>query len=466
MGLLLLCIISLSWAAYTPIKQPFYVCLDDQLDSTVQTRILDLLSQYHPTVLLNNDTTTATSGFVLSVGPNCAMGKGQLSLPSNVSEAYELKLFSPSASLDVLVTGGNPLQPAVFDIATNGGLVMSAFAALEQLGVGFFHPFEPFFPLLLSLDSGFSNVTERPHWLARGAHYHTEHPLDLTELLNGVDSVDKTWEEMLPEYVMYLSWLSAQKVNRLEWVILCDERSDWCLSANRTARMLQLTSTAHSFGIAVLADIGITIRQQHAMHMINNSSVTVPQMTADIHTYVDWALAQCGFNGISTEAGTSEFKHDACSETLVQYNILADYMTSTYPKTRLYIKEHISTGQTCKGYDSICHPEAEGIDFNFLPIYAHPGMGVMPHTVQFFTLDDPTLGSYGNANFSCLKTMALYSTQKADREVVFFPETTYWVDFDINVPSFQSPAYAYRAVYDARLFASQEATHGKLTGMM
>jgi hypothetical protein len=43
---------------------------------------------------------------------------------------------------------------------------------------------------------------------------------------------------------------------------------------------------------------------------------------------------------------------------------------------------HCSTGQKC---DNILDPRTgEPINFNFLPTYAHPGMGVFPHTVQVY----------------------------------------------------------------------------------
>jgi hypothetical protein len=44
------------------------------------------------------------------------------------------------------------------------------------------------------------------------------------------------------------------------------------------------------------------------------------------------------------------------------------------------IQVHCSTGQTCEDYPD--PRTGEPINFNFLPTYTHPGMGVFPHTVQ------------------------------------------------------------------------------------
>ena len=37
------------------------------------------------------------------------------------------------------------------------------------------------------------------------------------------------------------------------------------------------------------------------------------------------------------------------------------------------------------------------------PSLLQPRLGVFPHTVQVYALDDPTAGAYGNANFSYME---------------------------------------------------------------
>ena len=37
------------------------------------------------------------------------------------------------------------------------------------------------------------------------------------------------------------------------------------------------------------------------------------------------------------------------------------------------------------------------------PPLLQPRLGVFPHTVQVYALDDPTAGAYGNANFSYME---------------------------------------------------------------
>jgi hypothetical protein len=100
--------------------------------------------------------------------------------------------------------------------------------------------------------------------------------------------------------------------------------------------------------------------------------------------------------------------------------------------------------QVCKGFPSPIPPVGAPIDFNFLPVFANTTLGVMPHTVQarlqfpificvmsflfkVYTLQDPTGGTYGNLNFTDILNIALYAAQQTGRDVVFFPENSYWV---------------------------------------
>jgi hypothetical protein len=43
------------------------------------------------------------------------------------------------------------------------------------------------------------------------------------------------------------------------------------------------------------------------------------------------------------------------------------------------------------------------------------------------------------------------------RDVLFYGETAYWVNFDIDVPLFLGPLYADRRVHDLRLLKAREA---------
>jgi len=73
-------------------------------------------------------------------------------------------------------------------------------------------------------------------------------------------------------------------------------------------------------------------------------------------------------------------------------------------------------------------------NFNFLPHYASPSLGVMPHTVQMYRFDDPA-PTYGQKNFT---SMFKYNMIEAasGRTTLYFGETAYWVNYDVDVPLF------------------------------
>ena len=66
---------------------------------------------------------------------------------------------------------------------------------------------------------------------------------------------------------------------------------------------------------------------------------------------------------------------------------------------------------------------------------ANGSMGVLPHTVQDYALDEPTDGAYGNDDFSALRRWMAWevANDTTHRQVVFHPETN-------CAPSFAIPA--------------------------
>jgi hypothetical protein len=76
----------------------------------------------------------------------------------------------------------------------------------------------------------------------------------------------------------------------------------------------------------------------------------------------------------------------------------------------------------------------------------------MPHTVQHYGLDDPA-PTYGNGDFRSIHEFL--RSEAGRREVLWHPETAYWVSFDIDVPLFL-PLYAERRVHDLRILAADE----------
>lgn len=113
-------------------------------------------------------------------------------------------------------------------------------------------------------------------------------------------------------------------------------------------------------------------------------------------------------------------------------NVFADYVNVTWGR-EAGIKVHCSTGQTCENF--LDPDTGKPVNFNFLPMFASKSLGVFPHTVQVYGLDDPTAGAYGNENFSYIEDYLVTEAKKHNRSVAFYGETAYW--YERNFSSFQ-----------------------------
>ncbi|MBU1431575.1 hypothetical protein KKF91_13615 [Myxococcota bacterium] len=350
-----------------------------------------------------------------------------------------------------LAAVGNPLEEGAG--VGNLGAGFAAFAALEALGFAFLHPLDPLIPEGLPAAPPALDISEAPRWRIRGMQLHTMHPIELCDLLNGwgpggVEDAEG-WAEMLPEWSRYLAWSLANRQNRVHWVLLHAEGyAAFADGPEHLARLGRLVDMAHDFGVLVGVDVPIALHQQHAWRLIREEGELEDEL-AQIRARVDHLMG-AGFDYLATESGSSEFTSPDAARMLAWMDTLAAHLDEAHGKPA-YIKIHASTGQAAEGFED---PETGApLNFNFLPHYADPRLGVYPHTVQHYALDDPA-PTYGNTDFSHLRRFL--QLEAGARETVWHPETAYWVSFDIDVPLFL-PVYARQRFHDLRLIAGDEA---------
>jgi hypothetical protein len=428
----------------------------------------------------------------------------------------------------VLACNGNPLNRVVhsnvsFDIGRiHYGAVAASYHCLEQLGLLFYHPLDTYVPDYLvyeagtqgpdRADNGFSHrvgsstkvyhqdvllaeqnicgssvrtEVDSPRWPDRGFHLHTQHPLELTEVLQGhdvpqvglhgshciVSSDERTkrlarisatavsgqiprggtfrdssatmptpvycerWEDMIEDVNILFQWAVANRLNKIEWLLLGNYKWEEELETKQK-RLKIITSLAHEYSLMVGADCPIGNIQQHAWHIVN---VRMPfaEQVKQIHERVDW-IFYAGFDFLTTESGLSEFTHPECGLMLDLMNVFASHINGTWGKAAA-IKVHCSTKQYCEEerflYPSSTYRNDDletigeagtPVNFNFLPHFATTQMGVMPHTIQAYAFDDPTAGAYGNANFSYMEEYLVREAKAGQRTVLYYGETAYW----------------------------------------
>eukprot|EP00639_Heterosigma_akashiwo_P024861 CAMPEP_0194698372 /NCGR_PEP_ID=MMETSP0295-20121207/24042_1 /TAXON_ID=39354 /ORGANISM="Heterosigma akashiwo, Strain CCMP2393" /LENGTH=129 /DNA_ID=CAMNT_0039591341 /DNA_START=359 /DNA_END=745 /DNA_ORIENTATION=+ len=90
-------------------------------------------------------------------------------------------------STTVVMANGNRLDESEkWDVSS--GAIFGAYEVMHLLGFNFFHPLEVLIPKALSEITPGLKVHESPHWPWRAFHIHTQHPLEITEVLQGFAS--------------------------------------------------------------------------------------------------------------------------------------------------------------------------------------------------------------------------------------------------------------------------------------
>ena len=502
------------------------------------------LVNYSDIVNYNMTKTYSSRALVLSFGnATLSLQKLPSSMLNQHAESYNIvgNLYSHNHNgLSYIVCNGRPLRSDTHQNVsfnkdkTHYGAALCIYSTLELLGYGFFHPLDPYIPAQLSIPINYNNtyngcnitreykihqltpnnrieknteilctidVQEAPYWPERGFHIHTQHPLEVTEVLQGYDipqfgphspecnnyqpyrnsklrtndrfnagAADKDkqgycelWESMVDDVNSLFEWALANRLNKIEWLLLGNFKFADDLDT-RMKRLQLLTSLGHEYSILVGADCPIGNIQQHAWHIVNTQAPFREQLK-QIHNRVDW-IFNAGFDFLTTESGLSEFTHPECDLMLDLMNEFANYINGTWGREAA-IKVHCSTGQTCHNYlDPVTNTSSNKLNFNFLPTYATSALGVFPHTVQVYALDDNTAGAYGNQNFSYMEDYLVYEAKQGKRSVVYYGETAYWVNVDVDVPLFL-PVYGQRRQHDLRRIAGREIKEGfRMDGQM
>lgn len=351
----------------------------------------------------------------------------------------------------IIATDGNAASGERTSMKTNRGVSFGAYEVLQQVGFRFFHPFSPLAPQSLSRPTDLA-VNEKPRWPTRGLHWHTMHPIELANVLNGWGPKGPNdaagFNSLLNEWDLFGEWMIAHRQNTVEWVLLADKTfTAFNDSDERIRRLEKLVDMSHAWGLITGIDVGIVFEQQNMYRLLRNPTTDAADSN-EIRSRIRY-LMKADWDFMTAEMGASEFTAPSATKMLYWMNVVTDEMERVYNRFSA-VKIHVSEGQAAKGFND---PDTgKGLNFNFLPHYADKKLMVLPHTVELYSLDDPA-PTYGNKDFKEMRRFL--SMEAGSRPVVWYPEGAYYVSYDIDMPLFL-PSYGERRLHDLRLIAGDE----------
>lgn len=246
----------------------------------------------------------------------------------------------------------------------------------------------------------------KPAFSYRGFHLHTLHPNEWVKgFLEGQTQVA----------IDTVRWHARNRQNAMQLTLL---RGKW---KKQIEYLKEPFALAKALGISRGISNGAANQQQNhwqfiplpnAISGIGDETVLRKNLNK-LHKKID-------FDFYSMEFGTSEF-------TAVNYERALRWMEITSKIARgqgkmLFAKIHVSTNQHHTHYGN----------FNFLARYSSKTIGLFPHTVMFYGLYDEKVPMYGNENFSHM--LQFIREEKNERKIWYFPETSYWIGMDMDVP--------------------------------
>jgi len=310
----------------------------------------------------------------------------------------------------------------------------------EKLGFSFIHPRETIIPNLNqwpTIPQG--EWSAKPRFEKKGFHLHTQHPLELTEQLMMLN--DESWKDVK----QYIDWLARNQQNYFEFNLLEGiDRQTW---PDLAARMVDYL---HSRGIIAGLDLSLHMTQQKSFMLYMNPPNSMLSKEKQIIKNVE-LLFKADWDIWNVEFSTTEFTSGNIKKKKKLQLLLNQELMKRGAK--LMGRQHVVKEAEMLGGAEY----SEEVVASEVELDAH--RGVMSHTVMFYTAFDEKAPVYGNKNLRHM--LDFHKHQQLERETWYYPESAYWITFDIAVPMLLLPYLQSRL--DDILGMQELETQGHLT---
>lgn len=338
-----------------------------------------------------------------------AAGDGAVAVVADlrVSEAFHVD----RAGRALVVHGDTPL-----------GVQYGLAQTLEWMGFRFFHPHRSFVPprrqIVPDSELGILHAPERRQ---RGLHLHTLHP---------IEAYFDFWEpspEHLANAKAEIDWLVANRGNYVQLTGLDDVLRDDVRLAAVNAHLGELISYAHArgvrfgFGLQLYGESNL----QRAFDLIESTSI---DPAADIAARLD-RIAPLAFDSVQVSFG--EFVGLGPDQFLADLDVALQAIHARWPSADVSGVVHVGNfprldvsymGQTLNYY-------------HLVRFVSDPAFVPWIHTVMYYDLYEDAGGAYNYDAFTDQRAY-LYARLAAGEDVVYFPETAYWIAFDNSLPTY------------------------------
>ncbi len=286
---------------------------------------------------------------------------------------------------------------------SGGGLLGRQYAAydwLRRLGVRFFHPEEEYVPDAPAWPESPLDVRRTPPFKWRSVSLHLTHPLELG------DAFEFKKEEYLEEGRRYIDWQIKNLASNGKGGVGNGDLSDY----------------GHRRGFPTSAGVSLYGQQQGADGLLD-------PLDEDWQPKVETALLERlgedptqAPDFFSFSFNPTEFTEVDDRKAVEQMTFIADFMAEHYPSVQLMTTNHGTYGDPTDFY---------GVRYYDLPKFAPANLGVKVHTLMFYDLFRPA-PMYGNENFNF--AYDFMAGEYRTRKLWHFPESAWWLTFDIAVP--------------------------------
>lgn len=310
------------------------------------------------------------------------------------------------------VSGGAPL-----------GVQYGLWHALELLGYRFLHPWKSVVPATPSpAPADALGVEHSPEVTKRrGLHLHTLHP---------IEALYDFWvpgDANLEGAKRTVDFVIKNRGNYVQWCALDDIQYNAATADAWRAHTRAITSFAHAHGVKTGAALQLFGQSnlQNAFDLIDDGPMDpLPELRRRLHLLLDGN----GFDALNLSFG--EFFAADPAAFVAEVDRAYDEMQRAQPGIEVMATIHVGNFP-----DLRVTYMGETMLYYFLVQFANPAITHWVHSVMYYNLYEDAGLAYLHERFDEHRDY-LEARLRAGRPVGYFPESAYWIAFDINVPTY------------------------------